>query len=272
MKKTLLLLTFLAVAGMSSTSAQAATHYVSGFGGVSWMQNMDGSDTYQNDTAIGHNYTTNTDLGSGLAVTGAIGCDYGNYRLEGEVGYQTNDVKSRAFYNNGVAHLFPTTASATPTTDRVAMKGDVSVLTLMANGYYDFDLGSKVELYATAGVGVAQVSWHNVTNVTDIKLGEEGSNNPNTFTPNNDPGFNAHETTLAWQVGAGIAAPISDHVKLDLRYRYFATTDFTLADSGTIGSNGYPASSDSGNGVRGTSSGNTNLSSHSVLLGLRVDF
>ena len=45
MKKTLLLLTFLAVAGMSSNSAQAAKHYVSGFGGISWMQNMDTSES-----------------------------------------------------------------------------------------------------------------------------------------------------------------------------------------------------------------------------------
>ncbi len=270
MKKTLLLLTFLAVAGMSSTSAQAATHYVSGFGGVSWMQNMDASDTYQYATggsipaASLYNYSSNTDLGSGLAVTGAIGCDYGSYRLEAEVGYQTNDVKSAAYYNNGVVYEWPTNAANTTKTDRVAMKGDVSVLSLMANGYYDFDLGSKIELYATAGVGVAQVSWHNVNNVTNVYQGEDSAHNivspgetisgPVRFVANPDPGFNAHETTLAWQVGAGIAAPIADHVKLDLRYRYFATTDFTLADSGYFGAQ------------------NTNLSSHSVLLGLRVDF
>ena len=271
MKKSLLLLTVLAVAGMSSTSAQAATHYVSGFGGVSWMQNMDSSDTYQY-AAPEHNYTENTDLGSGLAVTGAIGCDYGSYRLEAEVGYQTNDVKSRAYYDNGVVFEWPTNSLGTTTTDRVAMKGDVSALTLMANGYYDFDLGSKVELYVTAGVGVAQVSWHNVTNVTDVIDGEDGVSVlephngvslPYTFAANPDPGFNAHETTLAWQVGAGIAAPIADNVKVDLRYRYFATTDFTVADSG---SSWY----DPGN--TGSVSGNTNLSSHSVLLGLRVDF
>ncbi len=268
MKKTLSLLAVLMAAGVVATPVQAATQYVSGFGGVSWMQNMDASDTYKY-AAPDHNYTENTDLGSGLAVTGAIGCDYGSYRLEAEVGYQTNDVKSRAYYNNGVVFEWPTNADGTTTTDRDAMKGDVSALTLMANGYYDFDLGSKIELYATAGVGVAQVSWHNVTNVTDVRRGEDldprvphetGGSGSYNFAANPDPGFNAHETTLAWQVGAGIAAPIADNVKLDLRYRYFATTDFTVADSG---SSWY-----SDNSV----SGNTNLSSHSVLLGLRVDF
>ena len=244
MKKTLLLLTFLAVAGMSSNSAQAATHYVSGFGGISWMQNVDAS--YINTTSV-FNFHENVDLGSGLALTGAIGCDYGNYRLEAEVGYQTNDLKSSGEDISGIAQTWPTNAAGTTTTTRQAMRGDVSVLSLMGNGYYDFDLGSKVELYATAGVGVAQVTGHNVNHVTDISSGP-----PYTFTANPDPGFNAHATTLAWQVGAGLAAPIADNVKLDLRYRYFATTDFTSFMFGA------PF--------------NANVSSHSVLLGLRVDF
>jgi opacity protein-like surface antigen len=252
MKKTLLLLTFLAVAGMSSNSAQAAKHYVSGFGGVSWMNNMDATDTYT--YGYGEDFTSNTDLGSGLTATGAIGCDYGNYRLEAEVGYQTNDVKSRGEDINGYAVTWPTDALGTTETTRQAMRGDVSVLSLMGNGYYDFDLGSKVELYATAGVGVAQVSFHDVKNTTDIS-GSGTESSPYIFSANNQPGFNAHETTLAWQVGAGLAAPIADNVKLDLRYRYFATTDFTVTDMGAY-SNGA----------------NTNVSSHSVLLGLRVDF
>ncbi len=256
MKKSLLLLTALAVAGMSSTSAQAATHYVSGFGGVSWMNNMDASETYIYD-ALGED--SSTDLGSGLALTGAIGCDYGSYRLEAEVGYQTNDVKSLGAVHNGDVVSWPTNEAGTTTTTRRAMTGDVSVLSLMGNGYYDIDLGSKVELYATAGIGIAQVSFHDVTNATDIG----GTSGAYTFTANPDPGFNAHETTLAWQVGAGIAAPIADNVKLDLRYRYFATTDFTVGDMPDF--TDYIVGSNVG-------SVNTNVSSHSVLLGLRVDF
>ena len=244
MKKTLSLLAVLMVAGIGATPAQATTHYVSGFGGVSWMQNLKRSDTYLFDPATHSNDTSDKDLGSGVALTGAIGCDYGSYRFEAEVGYQTNDVKSQVDFINGVAYDYLLEGT------RYAMRGDVSVLSLMGNGYYDFDLGRKVELYATAGVGVAQVSFHNVTFVYyAARSGDK------VLVANNNPGFNGHETTLAWQVGAGIAAPISDHVKLDLRYRYFATTDFTVSD---WGSDSYSA--------------NTNLSSHSVLLGLRVDF
>lgn len=91
---------------------------------------------------------------------------------------------------------------------------DVKVATLMGNGYFDFDLGG-VDLYATGGLGVAEASTAFV-----------GSSN----------------TNLAYQFGAGLAAPIGDKVKLDARYRYFTTVD------------------------------NPALSSNSILLGLRVSF
>jgi opacity protein-like surface antigen len=233
MKKTLSLFAVLAVAGMANAPAQAATQYVSGMGGISWMQNMKLDEVYQ-DTS---NRSINYDLGSGINILGAIGCDYGNYRFEAEVGYQRNNLKTGSEFLNGT----PNTFYGSPVSP-YDMKGDVSVLSLMANGYYDLDLGSKVELYATTGVGVAQVSFLDENDVA-----------------NADPGYTGHETALAWQVGAGLAAPIADHVKLDLRYRYFATTDFTFSEgAGAAAQSNYTY--------------NTNVSSHSVLLGLRVDF
>ncbi len=236
MKKTLSLIAVLAVAGMASAPAQAATHYVSGLGGISWMQNMKLDQVYQ-DASV--NYSIDYDLGSGVNLLGAIGCDYGSYRFEGEVGYQRNNLKTGSESTNGIVDVTPRGDSPASPYD---MKGDVSVLSLMANGYYDFDLGSKVELYATGGVGVAQVSFLDENDVANI-----------------DPGYTGHETTLAWQVGAGFAAPIADNVKLDLRYRYFATTDFTFSEgAGAAAQSNYTY--------------NTNVSSHSVLLGLRVDF
>lgn len=232
MKKTLSLLAVLMAAGVASSPAQAADHYVSAFGGISWMNDMTAEDASQYPS---YNPSADISFGSGLAVLGAVGCDYGSYRVEAEVGYQKSDIKTQTDnYGSG-------------SYDPYDLDGDASVLSLMANGYYDFDLGSKVELYATAGIGVAQVSFDSVTPANGYQ-GED---------------YTAHETTLAWQVGAGIAAPIADNVKLDLRYRYFATTDFTNDNNstwwGNVDSLFYGGS-------------NSNISSHSVLLGLRVGF
>ena len=191
----------------------------SGMAGISWMNDIKMGDTR---TATDQKL----DMGSGLTLLGAIGCDYGDYRLEAEIGYQQNDI-------DGVNAIEVDEPELTIEGVGVPAEGDISVLSLMANGYYDIDLGG-VDLYATAGVGVAQVSFE------DFRYGDaigedEGS-------------VDVSETTLAWQVGAGLAVPIGTNIALDARYRYFATTDFS---------------------VQGV---NMNVASHNILLGLRVGF
>ena len=231
MKKTLSLLALLALAGMASTPAQAATHYASGMAGISWMQNIDAVNTY---SGYSPEYDSSYNLGTGLNLIGAVGCDYGHTRVEAELGYQKHDFESMDGISWG----------------HDQMQGDVSVSSFLVNCYYDFDLGSKVQLYATAGVGAAHLSFNGVA--------------PSDFT--SEELFTWQESTGAWQIGAGLAVPIADHVKLDLRYRYFATTDITLSSESFF----YQAADnqdeqESGHPVH------TNVSSHSVLLGLRVE-
>jgi opacity protein-like surface antigen len=229
MKKSLSLLAVLAVLGFAGTPAQAADHYVSGMAGVSWMQ----------DSAIGlfnveeiFDTEVNLGYGSGLTLAGAIGCDYGSTRLEAEFGYQNADIKDISIGTISIP------GGSTYPGGSVALEGDVNVLSLMANGFYDFDLGG-VELYAMAGVGVAQVNME-ITDIANLKASLPSVVNP--------VAIDLTETTLAYQVGAGLAIPVSDGVMIDARYRYFATTDFNVI--GVI---------------------DTNVSSHSAMLGLRVN-
>ncbi|NTU97999.1 MAG: outer membrane beta-barrel protein, partial [Chlorobiaceae bacterium] len=97
-----------------------------------------------------------------------------------------------------------------------------------------------VELYAMAGVGIAQV---NINAEATIDYDISYSSGSVTLA------VDTHETTLAYQLGAGISIPVSKGVKLDARYRYFATTDFNLNALVNV----------------------EDLSSHSALVGLRVD-
>ncbi len=249
MKKYLALLALLAVAGFTATPVQAASHYISGMGGVSLMNNMTPEESYQ---GAGGNNDSNLDLGSGATALGAIGCDYGNYRLEAEVGYQQNKLKSGLNSMDGLVQYYPQEGS------RYDMRGDVSTLSLMGNGYYDVHLGGGVDFYAMAGVGIAQVSFH------DMNFTNNYDPTTNALYDNPNPGYNDHETTLAYQLGAGLAFPLSHNVKLDLRYRYFATTDFTYSNDW------FDASSSSNTPV--ASGINSNIISHSALLGLRVEF
>ena len=222
MKKALSLLMVFLVAVMWSAPGFSADKYVSGNIGITWMSDTEGDLLGLDDDII------NGELGfsSGITLLGAFGCDYGDYRIEGELGYQNNDVDS--------ADLFIADFYDGEDLDGTAdLDGDITVLSLLVNGYYDIDLGGGVELSPTVGVGVAQVSMDDVSS-DDLEA--------------DDLGLDINETTFAYQAGIGLGIPVADNIMLDARYRYFATTDFTMLVV------------------------NTNIESHSALLGLRVGF
>lgn len=116
------------------------------------------------------------DLDSGLVLNGALGYNFGSARLEAAVGYQSHDLSD--------------------------FDEEASLLTVMANAYYDFDTDSSVRPYIMGGVGMA---------------------NADTSWDDDD------ETVFAWQVGAGLGFEIADNTTLDLGYRYLKPSE--LEDS-----------------------------------------
>ena len=193
MKKIYSLLAAAVITGFSATPASAGHSYISGNVGSSWM----------NDTKDGaYKYG----LSNGLTALGAIGMREHCYRFEGEFGYQKNTVDK----------LYGPSSTIT-------YNGDVEVVSLLANAYWDIYTGESVKPYLTAGVGAARVQFESIPFLPD-----------------------EHDSVFAYQLGAGLAIPISHGVKLDARYRYFSTAEFSL---------------NNGNQSR--------LSSNSVLLGLR---
>ena len=151
MKKIVLMLGLLA--GIASTPA-IAKPYVSGSVGLGIPGNL-------------KEYIWDDKIDSGVAWNGAVGNNFGSYRLEGAVGYEKHD--------------FTNTSE------------NVSMLTVMANGYYDFDTKSDVIPYLMAGAGVADI------NVT---------------------WFPHSATSFVWQVGFGAGFKVDDNITMDLGYRY----------------------------------------------------
>jgi len=224
MKKALSLLAVFLVAAMFSATGFAAEKYASGNIGISWFNDVTLTPSYEFE---GEDFSESFNTGSGITLLGALGCDYGDYRLEAELGYQQNDVESLTI--NGEDGPFDDDEFT------FDMEGDISIVSLLGNAYYDIDLGG-VELSLTAGVGVAQVNFDDIEYTDDDEQPFMG-----------EGVWNVHETTLAYQLGAGLGIPVSDGIMLDARYRYFATTDFTIEEA------------------------NMNVESHSALLGLRVN-
>ena len=235
MKKALSLIMVFLVAVAFSATGYSADKYISGNIGMSWMNNSDIEDAAGIVDLL--DAEVEMDYGSGLTATGALGCDYGDYRIEGEIGYQSGDVDG---ISADISELVDLHEWPIDDTYGIGLDGDVSVLTLMVNGYYDIDLGS-IELSPFVGVGVAKVT------ISDLKYdGDLVDTDDPHLALLNDLNLDLNETTLAYQAGVVIGIPVADNVMVDARYRYFATTDLTTL-----------------------ALLNTNVDSHSAMLGLR---
>ncbi|MEI8032360.1 MAG: P44/Msp2 family outer membrane protein [Chlorobiaceae bacterium] len=175
-------------------------------------------------------YDATLSTGSGIALQGAFGHDFGGYRLEGEVGYQTNTTNKA------------TTSVLIPTATENTLSGNVRALSFLANGYYDIKMAG-VEPYITAGAGLAKVDYSDVQVV--------GINSA----------VSANKTAFAYQLGAGVAIPVSRNVKIDVRYRYFATAKY---------SNPVTQVANTSTSSEITTGSDVNVSSNNVLVGIRV--
>ena len=76
----------------------------------------------------------------GYAIGMAAGYKYGKLRVEGEIGYRTNDIDKSIVLGR----------------ERSA-SGDMTGRSFLVNGYYDFINKTKFTPYLTAGIGVAKV-------------------------------------------------------------------------------------------------------------------
>ena len=173
--------------------------YVTGAGGVSLFNDADSS-------SGGSTITTNYDPGFAFVAAGGRQFDFG-LRLEGEVGYRQASADTVNLGAGGGA------LNAT---------GDVSALSFMVNGLYDFnnigyDLGPKFKPYVGAGVGFANVSANNVKVLNTTILDDS-------------------DLVFAYQAIGGVSYLVAPKTTMFLEYRYFATVDpkFTAAGGGSV--------------------------------------
>lgn len=187
MNKNLVVFSGCALALLLSSPAYCAEAdtglYVSGNLGLAMPRDSDATDSGVSGL------TLNTSYDTGWALGAALGHNFGNTRLEGEVAYQKADEDKTSF--------------AGVTLDST---WDISALSFLANGYYDFTNSSAFTPYLSAGLGFAKVKW----------AGD---------------GESADDTVFAYQVGAGVGYALSKKVTLDAKYRYFATSDPKFFDT-----------------------------------------
>jgi OmpA-OmpF porin, OOP family len=147
------------------------------------------------------------DYNKGYDVDGVIGYDLGVFRLEAEVGYRaaTVDAYTSATTTAGVGAV-----PVGPGTFDYA-GGRASALSFMVNGLWDFGDDDGVQGFVGPGLGVARVKQR-------IGLSQRRD-----FLDDSD-------TVVAWQVTAGVRAPISDNVDVSLKYRFFNAPGVEMND------------------------------------------
>jgi len=130
------------------------------------------------------------DFDTGFAVGGAVGYRLSNgLRAEGNVSYRETDVDEVT--GGGIA---------------LDGAGDVSLVTVMANIYYDFDLGSPVKPFIGGGIGVG---------IIDI----DSDDSMNVLVVNDD------SVEFAWNIMVGAGYGLTESIDLSFGYRYLGTTD-----------------------------------------------
>ena len=132
------------------------------------------------------------EMDTGFSLLGALGYDFGMFRLEGEVGYRTNDFDTGTI--QGVA-------------GSADLVGDQTALSFMGNVGIDIETQTKFTPYFLVGIGFAQVEADGVG-----IAGVAGT-------------WDADDTVFAYQLGAGVGYAASETITLGLEYRYFGTSD-----------------------------------------------
>lgn len=170
----------------------------------------------------------------------AAGYDFGMWRAEFEIAYRQNDLdKIKAVVSqdigNGPINGEPIPTQVVPGTSvSINADGDVSALSFMVNGYFDWQNPSPLTPYLGAGIGFARVSMNDLK-VEGVRLVDDS------------------DTVFAYQLAAGVGWEFMPNLTLDLGYRYFATADPEFRD------------------VEGDTF-ESEYKSHNLMLGLRIGF
>ncbi len=182
--------------------------YVSGNVGAAFAGAWDHESTVETFVRPPDEYRRSLEKGklktdNGFGLSAAVGYGRKNVRIEGELSWLRLGVDSLDFDG--------TDDSDEDTVDEWG--GRASILGLMANGYYDIDTGTKWVPYIGGGLGAARSNLK--LSFTSRDLATE------TMETGSDKDA---DWVLAYQIGAGVAYPVSDSVMVQLGYRFFGTS------------------------------------------------
>jgi len=147
------------------------------------MSTPAGERNFDNDTGWGGAFAFGREFSMYQAM--------GKFRAEVEVAYQSADLEER-------------------TIDTVRIDGEDSLLTVMANGYYEIPVYDAFSLYAMAGMGFAKY---------DVDV-----NRNSVYWDGNS------DNVFAYKAGVGVTYNFTDQIAGDLGYEYLGVADTDIAN------------------------------------------
>ncbi len=175
-----------------------------------WYVGVDGGAIIVEDPQLdiaGVNDAASLDTKTGYDFGGVVGYDFGGFRLESEVSYREADVGS---FSSATRQITGDASTALQPGGTYAVGGDANALSFFVNGLLDFGDDDGIQGFVGGGVGVSRV---------DVQAVLGGPS----WLDDSDTGF-------AWQVLAGVRAPISDNWDVGLKYRFFNADKVNLVD------------------------------------------
>ncbi len=205
MRKLVIGLAMASTAIASPALARDGAWYVELDGGPMIVEDID-FDIGAASNAVQVNHHEGYDFG------GIVGYDFGFVRLEAEGSYRAADIETLDIGAAGVQA--GNLATQIATNRSLGADGDSSVLSFMVNALADFGADDGIQGFAGGGVGVAR------TKLDGVSIQTSGPG----FLDDSDSGF-------AWQLLAGVRAPLTDTIDVGLKYRFFNTSSFDMVDS-----------------------------------------
>jgi OmpA-OmpF porin, OOP family len=192
----------LAMPSVGHAAPRADGVYLRGEAGLSLPLAMNASGT------AGPNFTASPDMGP--IVGGAVGLRLSPIRIELGLDFMRHDAGSLHFTSDGGLGVAAGTGNLSGRT--VSAGGTVHNVPVMANLYYDFDTGTPLEVYLGIGVGLSDLSLHDVS-TAGARL------------------FDGSDLVFAYQPMIGVDYALNDRLSIGLQYRYFATTAASFHDT-----------------------------------------
>lgn len=201
--------------------------YMSGFVGATIPKDTTVTSDVYDPTFQSYTEKVEFDPGINIGMTG--GYDYGFFRLEGELSYKGAEINR--IIDQADNYSFRN------------VDGNLGVMAMMCNGFFDLQNDSPVTPYFGGGIGFASLYLSDTY----------GTNTRGGITTRDLLYQDDTDSVFAYQVGGGVEIALNQALSLDLSYRYFGTSKARFDESWNMST-----------GLK--------FESHNAAVGLRIKF